>query len=121
MNIGGRHGTSRAVARVSWEIAYGVIPGDMNICHHCDNPYCVRPEHLFLGTDADNHRDRDAKGRQARGEQLPIAKLTAEQVAAIRARYAEGRLSMRILSKEYDVAPDTIRLLIKRATWKHVQ
>lgn len=49
--------------RVSWEIANGQIPDGLLVCHHCDNPRCVRPDHMFLGTDLDNARDRERKGR----------------------------------------------------------
>lgn len=49
--------------RVAWMFAYGAIPEGMQVCHHCDNPACVRPDMLFLGTNADNQRDSVRKGR----------------------------------------------------------
>jgi len=54
--------------RVSWELHNGPIPKEMDLCHKCDNTLCVNPDHLFLGTQADNNRDRDLKGRKAMGE-----------------------------------------------------
>lgn len=53
--------------RYAWEAVNGPVPTGLCVCHHCDNPRCVRPDHLFVGTYADNNRDRDAKGRTARG------------------------------------------------------
>ena len=62
--------------RVVYEGLVGPIPEGMFLCHHCDNPKCVRPDHIFVGTDADNKADMYAKGRQASGERLPQARRT---------------------------------------------
>ena len=62
------HSRSARSHRVAWEITYGPIPTGLAVLHHCDNPLCCRPDHLFLGTLADNNRDMRSKGRQAHGD-----------------------------------------------------
>lgn len=109
-------------SRAVWELTYGPIPDGLCICHKCDTPACVRPDHLFLGTKADNNADRAAKGRNRdqRGEKNEIAKLTAEQVKEIRSRHAAGGISQRKLAREYGVCPQSICDIIHRVNWQHV-
>jgi hypothetical protein len=106
--------------RVAWELVNGPIPEGMNLCHHCDNPPCVRPDHLFLGTDADNMADASRKGRTTFGERGPAAKLTEQDAKDIRARYAAGGISQQTLAKEYGLAQATVSELIRRLTWTHL-
>jgi hypothetical protein len=103
--------------RVSWEMENGPIPPDTQICHRCDTPMCVNPNHLFLGSPADNAADRDAKGR---GSRQGRGKLCADHVRIIRSRYAAGGITIRQLADEYGIAWDNMRLLLAHRTWKTV-
>lgn len=110
---------SDGVHRVSWRLLFGDIPAGMSVCHRCDNRRCVRPEHLFLGTNTDNTADMVAKRRQAKGERQALAKLTASDVTAIRARHAAGEQTKN-LAAEYGVAYMTIHNAVVGLTWKHL-
>lgn len=121
--------------RVAYELYIGIIPDGLHVLHKCDQPPCVNPEHLFLGTHADNTADMCAKGRQARvrgdtngtrlhpervvrGESHHSAKLTEEQVRAIRA--AEG-LSHQCLADAYGVSRPHISYIRSSKKWAHIQ
>lgn len=112
--------------RVSWFLAHGTILDGMLVCHHCDNPACVNPSHLFLGTTTDNVADRHLKGR-SRGPSMPKrgganvkAKLTETSVRDARSRYAEGGETMKQLADQHGVTESTIQRVIHRHTWRHV-
>lgn len=106
--------------RVAYEIAFGAIPEGLCVCHKCDNPACVRPGHLFLGTRADNNADKDRKGRgvYVGGEAHGMSKLNANIVATMRTIYREGKTPMRVFVQQYGVCHSTIRNAIRGATWK---
>jgi hypothetical protein len=118
--IRGDDGKVLYAPRVSWELANGEGPGDLHVCHSCDNPPCVNPAHLFLGTNADNQADKVAKGRASRGEGRPSAKLTEEGVREMRALHAQGGWSFYRLAKRWGVTYRTASDVIHRRTWKHV-
>ncbi len=109
----------RPAHRVAWELAYGSIPGGLFVLHRCDNPVCVNPAHLFLGTHQDNMRDRQMKQRHAYGERSPMAKLTLEQIQDIRRRHAAGE-TQTALAREYGVRQGHVSRIIRRASWRHV-
>jgi hypothetical protein len=104
--------------RVSYEWAHGPIPDGMFVCHRCDNPRCVRPDHLFAAAQLENMRDMHRKGRGQAGEKHSSAKLAREQVEAIRVRYAAGGTSHTKLAKEYGVSPITIGEILRHEIWR---
>jgi len=110
---------SRDAHRVAYELTYGPIPAEMCVCHHCDNPRCVRPDHLFLGTKADNNIDKETKRRHDFGERHARARLTESQVLEIRRRFAAG-IRQRQLSNEYGVAYTTIAAIVHGKNWRHL-
>lgn len=106
--------------RVSYELFYGIlIPKGICVCHHCDNPSCVRPSHLFLGTIADNVKDKVKKGRQSslKYENHGMAKLTWIQVREIRRLYNEDNYTLDKLSKIFLVNCQNISSIIRNKTW----
>jgi hypothetical protein len=105
--------------RVASELMDGPIPEGMCVCHHCDNPPCCNPTHLFRASPAGNTADMVAKGRATVGERGSSAKLTADQVREIRKRYANGT-RVHVLAKEYGVKQPTVSNIIARTTWKHL-
>ena len=108
----------------SWFIHHG-SPNGLCVLHKCDNPRCVNPAHLFLGTVLDNVRDMIAKGRanKARGCDCASAKLTEEQVLEIRHRYKKGSKSSGgvALGREFGVSNTVIYWVVKGRIWKHVK
>jgi hypothetical protein len=98
----------------SWTIHNGPVPDGLCVLHRCDNTLCVNPAHLFLGTRADNARDRSAKGRDANrsGKRNPNAKLTPRQVSNIRRRYEDGWTQTR-LAAEYGVGQPQISRIVR--------
>lgn len=105
--------------RVAWETWRGAIPIGLQVCHKCDVPTCINPGHLFLGTHDDNMADKMRKGRHgfASGERCHLAKLTNEQVRAIR---ADKRI-LREIAADYGVRLQLISQIRRGEIWKHVR
>lgn len=121
--------------RVCWFLVHGVWPGDMHVLHTCDNPPCVQPAHLWLGTIDDNQKDSMRKGRRPigdahglrkhpearrRGEENAYAKLTAAEVYAIRG-YAKRGYPPAQLAAVYRVSAGNISAIIRGNSWAHLR
>jgi hypothetical protein len=135
--------------RAAYQFFTGKIPDGLLICHKCDNPSCVNPNHLFLGTQKDNIQDAVKKGRMAAndkhysrlypeklargnrsgrrlhpesylGERNSRSKLAEEQVKEIRALYAMGDISIRKLATIYDMSKSSIWSVLVHKGWKHL-
>lgn len=112
--------------RVSWSLHSGlpIPPVEVKVCHKCDTPACVNPNHLWLGSQLDNIADMVAKGRQRGvsrpGSLSPMSKLTESQVWAIRAVLREGIFNQRELSRLFSVSPMTINRIANNKLWTHV-
>lgn len=135
---------------VAYILAHGPIPDSLFVLHRCDNRRCVNPDHLFIGTAADNSRDMVTKGRNRRGtdhhmskhpelapsgdahythrspelirkgEALTHSKLTEERVREIRRRYAAGGVTQYQLADEYGIAVASVNRVVRRVSWRHV-
>jgi len=105
--------------RLSWELHFGSIPDGLYVCHACDVPACVNPDHLFLGTPADNLADMISKGRGTFGERSQASVLTEDTVMVARALHAGGATSKEI-SAELGVNYRTIHDAIRGKTWRHL-
>lgn len=106
--------------RISWQLTHGYIPPKTCVLHRCDNPKCVNPEHLFLGTHADNMRDMYAKDRRRarRGESHGMARLSQVQVDAIRNLDANGNWTLLELATRFGVSQSTIWSVVNGKTWR---
>lgn len=113
-----QHSTRLRAHRVAWELANGPIPDGVAVCHRCDNPPCINPDHLFLGTHADNMRDMVGKARQPHGARNARAKLTADQVAELRAARARGE-PLASLASRFGLTKSGACHVAKGRAWKH--
>lgn len=104
--------------RVSYYLFKGPFDYKLCVCHQCDNPSCVNPDHLFLDTVFGNNEDMVKKGRSCKGEARPGARLTEIQVREIRAKYATGQYTYRELAKEYKM--HDVNHVINGKGWRHI-
>lgn len=107
--------------RISWTLFNGRIPFGMFVCHACDTPACVNPDHLFLGTAGDNHRDMVLKNRQyhPKGQIHPNAKLNDNSVTVIKSLVSKG-LSQSEVARQFGVTRKAVNHIIRKRTWIHL-
>ena len=109
--------------RFSWELVYGKINGGMFICHSCDNPSCVNPNHLFIGNQKDNMADCKSKGRMRiphhKGTKNGRAVLNESDVVEILALRKSGA-TYNYIAKKYSVHVNTVAKIVTRKTWKDI-
>lgn len=106
---------------ISWTLTNG--PTNLHVLHHCDNRLCVNPSHLFIGSNLDNTKDRDTKGRHKGGRSPGVmnkgAKMSEEDILKIRGM-AAGGMTQKSIAKIYNLHHDTILKIVNRKLWKHL-
>ena len=112
-------GSIQRAHRWAWERTRGPVPAGQQVLHRCDVRHCVRPDHLFLGTNADNQRDKAEKGRAAKGEANGGGRLTEASVHAIRAAF-DGGGSLRTIAAAHGVASSMVWRIGHRVAWAHL-
>lgn len=105
--------------RLAWEIIRGAIPENMLVLHKCDNPACVRPEHLFLGSQAENMNDKTTKVRQARGERHGMSVIGPDDVREIRRLEGTGLTQSEIASR-FGLQQTQVWRILRGKSWRHV-
>lgn len=113
-------GRQQPAHRLAYAFTYGPIPKGLLVCHRCDNPPCVNPSHLFLGTHIDNARDMVAKGRchppKLKGQAHGKSKLTESDVLSIRADTRPER----VIAAEYGLCRRHVGCIRRHESWKHL-
>lgn len=106
--------------RLAYALSVGPFDQSLDVCHVCDNPPCVNPAHLRLGTHQENMADMVAKGRGVKGERVGKSKLSADKVLRMREKYAGGGYSSRTLALEYGVNRSVAYRIVSGKAWAHV-
>lgn len=113
--------------RIAAELEYGPCPDHLRVCHHCDNPPCCNPRHLYYGTAKDNTQDMIRRGRakffdlrQLKGETHPNARLSADIVIALRREWGRERFVVADRARDLGITPQGLWAILKHKTWQHL-
>jgi len=119
--VTGYRNRSMLAHRLSWLLFKEPIPDGIDVCHHCDNPKCVNPDHLFLGTAQDNVRDCFNKKRKShKGEKHPGSKITEKEILEI-FRLRKMGWTHQKLADRFKITQSTISNILHRRLWKHIE
>ena len=115
-------GRDRLAHRVAYETWVATIPDDLFVCHTCDNPPCINPDHLWFGSASDNNNDKEMKGRgnQPRGSKNANAKLTERDVVEVRRLRNEEHLTLKEIGNRFGITEAAVSAIVRRKLWKHV-
>ena len=118
------NGKSEYAHRYSYSLRNGPIPSNIGyhgncVCHTCDNPICVNPNHLFLGSNLDNVKDRDSKGKNPAGERNGQAKLKEKEVLEIRKLSEQGK-TQQYIADIFGVTQSNVECIVNRKSWKNI-
>lgn len=112
-----RNGKNQRAHRISYEAYKGTISKGMVVRHTCDNPACINPDHLILGSQRDNVADREARNRRVvNGERIGTSKLTEKDVLEIRA----SKESLDVLARRYDIDRSNVWVIRAGKSWRHL-
>lgn len=115
-----KDGRPQYAHRLAYQAFVGPIPEGMHVCHTCDNRLCCNPSHLWTGTNADNTRDRNLKGRQAHGGSHGMVKLTEADAREIKRLLSEGSSPQNVIAKRFGVSPRAVRHIKRGTTWAYL-
>lgn len=104
--------------RIAYEHFNGDVPDEMCVLHACDNPSCSNPSHLFLGTRIDNAKDRNAKGRQSKGSNRPLAKISEEDIPMVHIMRSQGALQKEI-AQRFGISQSLVGKILNNKRWVH--
>ena len=113
------YGKRTRIHRFIYEECFGLIQDGLVVMHSCDNTHCINPEHLKVGTHADNVADKVSKNRHPKGEDIYFSKLTEKEVLSIREEYKPGT-NRKELGEKYNISRQQIDRVLNRHSWKHI-